>query len=97
MYGLIQGYKYVGLDKHMISGMQVRAARAMLRWGVRELARKAGISPTTVVVAESDRPVAEKSLEAIEDALSAAGVQFIPDNDGGPGVRLAKRKRKSKR
>jgi hypothetical protein len=30
---------------------------------------------------------------AVRDALEAAGVEFIDENGGGPGVRLRKRKR----
>jgi hypothetical protein len=30
---------------------------------------------------------------AVRRALEAAGVEFIDENDGGPGVRLRKRKK----
>jgi hypothetical protein len=33
------------------------------------------------------------NLEAIQRVLEAAGVEFIPGNGGGPGVRLRKAKR----
>jgi hypothetical protein len=36
------------------------------------------------------------TLEKIEKALAAAGVQFIEENGGGPGVRLRKRQRPKK-
>ncbi|MGR3515382.1 MAG: hypothetical protein ACU0GG_21670 [Paracoccaceae bacterium] len=31
---------------------------------------------------------AQKAIAAIRDALEKAGVQFIAENGGGPGVRL---------
>jgi hypothetical protein len=36
------------------------------------------------------------NLEAISRALESAGVEFIAENGGGPGVRLRKSKGKSK-
>ena len=31
-----------------------------------------------------------RTVQAIINALEAAGVEFIPENGGGPGVRLRK-------
>jgi hypothetical protein len=41
----------------------------------------------------SDGPikVADETIAVIAKALEKAGVEFIPENGGGPGVRLAKR------
>jgi len=72
----------------MITGAQLRMARAAVRLGVRDLARLAQISPTTVTRAEADLPVNKTVIAAIERALEAAGIEFIPENGGGPGVRL---------
>ncbi len=36
----------------------------------------------------------ESTVDAIRTALEKAGVEFIAENGGGPGVRLAKRKGK---
>jgi len=33
----------------------------------------------------------ERTVEAIARAFESAGVEFIAENGGGPGVRLAKR------
>ena len=33
----------------------------------------------------------ERTIEAIAKALEKAGVEFIPENGGGAGVRLKKR------
>lgn len=65
--------------------------RAALRLGVRELAQLADVSPTTITKVESDVPVNRHSIRAVLTALENAGVDFIPDNGSGPGVRLRKR------
>jgi ribosome-binding protein aMBF1 (putative translation factor) len=69
-------------------------ARAGLGWGVRELAAKAKISAETVVRFESSERLREQTLAKLRMAIERAGVEFIEENGGGPGVRLAKRKGK---
>jgi len=65
-------------------------ARAALKWGVRDVAREAKVSPATVTRIEADGVANASTLAAIRAALEAAGVVFIPQNGGGPGVRLRK-------
>ncbi|KXV57150.1 DNA-binding protein [Acetobacter tropicalis] len=65
-------------------------ARAALQIGVRELADAAGVSPTTITRLERGEALYPRTVEAIRSALEAAGVQFIPENGGGAGVRLRK-------
>ena len=76
----------------MITGLQIRMARAALRWGVRDLAAAAKVSPATVtrIEGEGDAQANAATLAAIRTALEAAGVEFIPENGGGAGVRLRK-------
>ncbi|WP_205025767.1 helix-turn-helix domain-containing protein [Cereibacter azotoformans] len=69
---------------------QSRMARAAVRLGVRELAAAAGVSPDTVARFERGEELRASTVEAIRAALEAAGVEFIPENGGGPGVRLRK-------
>jgi len=69
-------------------------SRSALGWGVRELAAKAKISVETVVRFENGEQLRERTIEALRKALEKGGVVFIPENGGGPGVRL---KRKPKR
>lgn len=70
---------------------QIRAARALVRWSARELAEKAGVSLPTVQRMEAAAGVPSVMLEtmtSVVTALEAAGVIFIAENGGGPGVRL---------
>jgi transcriptional regulator with XRE-family HTH domain len=80
----------------MITASQIRAARALVRWSARELGEKAGLSLPTIQrieAAEGVPSTSAKSLDAIQRALEAAGVAFIAENGGGPGVRLRERER----
>ncbi len=73
----------------MFPGTQVRMARAVVGWGVRELAEKASINPNTVSRIENGGDALASTLDRIQAALEDAGVIFIDRNeDGGPGVRL---------
>jgi DNA-binding XRE family transcriptional regulator len=74
-----------------VTSAQVRMARAALNWTVRDLAEAAGIHRNTVTNIEVGRYGGDpKTLEVIESTLRAAGVEFIDENGGGPGVRLRK-------
>ncbi len=74
-----------------ISPAQCRAARAMLDLDQRQLAMAAQVAHRTLVDFErSARTPHARTLAAIRAALEAAGVEFIPENGGGPGVRLRK-------
>ncbi|MFW5641773.1 MAG: transcriptional regulator [Roseicyclus sp.] len=56
------------------------------------LAEAAGLGLSTVVDFEKQRrTVAPASVAAIRTALEAAGVIFLEENGGGPGVRLRAR------
>ena len=72
----------------MLDAFHSRTARAALRWSTRELARAAGVSPDTVVRLERGDTVHPRTWAAIRSALEDAGVEFIEQNGGGPGVRL---------
>jgi transcriptional regulator with XRE-family HTH domain len=76
----------------MISGKQIRAARALLGWKQRELAAAASVSEVSIKNAE--RGVVDSrgsTLNAIQRAFDRAGVIFLDTGDtrnGGPGVRF---------
>jgi transcriptional regulator with XRE-family HTH domain len=69
---------------------QCKMARAALGLGVRELASLAKVSPDTIARLERGEELRERTVDAIRAALEAAGVEFIAENGGGPGVRLRK-------
>ncbi|MER8509570.1 transcriptional regulator [Mesorhizobium sp. M0894] len=77
----------------MITSEQLRAARALLQWDQKALAAKSKVSVATIKRLE---PLAgmlkanQVTIEALKRALEAGGVEFIPQNGGGPGVRLAR-------
>ena len=75
----------------MITSNQCRGARAMLGLSREELARLARVAQRTISDFEADRraPI-DATLRAMHNALEAAGVEFIEENGGGPGVRLKK-------
>ena len=72
----------------MLAGTQIKMARAALGWGVRDLAKKAGVNPNTVNRIENGHDAMVGTLVKIQSALEAAGIEFIDPNGGGPGVRL---------
>ena len=69
-------------------------ARAALGMGVRELAAAAKVSVDTVARFERGEDLKERTIDALQRALEAAGIKLIDENGGGPGVRLAKRRSK---
>jgi transcriptional regulator with XRE-family HTH domain len=73
-------------------GSQIRAARALLGWSAEDLCSHSAVSLRTIRRAElagSTNLTAANEL-AIRRALESAGVEFIDENGGGPGVRLRK-------
>jgi transcriptional regulator with XRE-family HTH domain len=71
---------------------QCRMARAALELGVRDLAKMADVAPSTITRLERGESLYGRTIDAIRQALEAAGVEFIPENGGGAGVRLRKTK-----
>ena len=71
----------------MITVGQIKAARAFLGLTQSELAEQAGVSLATVNNIERGVTVPHRaSLQAIQLALEAAGIEFIDDD--GLGVKL---------
>jgi transcriptional regulator with XRE-family HTH domain len=66
----------------MVTPEQIKAARALLRMEQEELARRAGVSVTTVrrlEAAHSEYAVAESTAGEVQNVLEEAGVEFIHD------------------
>ena len=83
----------------MLSSDQIRGARAILRLSQADLAKAASVSLETIKRLEAmqgELKVRLDTLTRIKDALERAGVEFIPENGGGAGVRLAKQGKRSK-
>ena len=74
--------------------VQLKMARAAAGWGVRELAKKAGVTANTVTRIENGADAKQSTMDRLQHALEAAGIEFIQENGGGPGVRLRKRTQK---
>jgi transcriptional regulator with XRE-family HTH domain len=77
----------------MLTVEQLRAARGLLGWSQSKLAERAGLSLPTVKRVEINLGprVSEEARNKLRRALESAGVEFIDENGGGPGVRLRKR------
>jgi transcriptional regulator with XRE-family HTH domain len=74
----------------MVTSAQLRAARSLLNWTVRDLAEKAGVHRNTITRAETEATAQGHAVAQIVRTLESAGVEFI-DFDGRPGVRLKTR------
>jgi hypothetical protein len=89
-------YKYVKMKLKPLTSAQIRAARALLRWSAEDLARDASLGVTTIrraELTEGETSMTTANDLAVRRALEAAGVEFIDENGGGPGVRLRRRSR----
>lgn len=77
----------------LVSIRQIKAARALAGMSQADLAAASKVSLPTIKRLESQdgemggRPA---TVAAIREALESAGVEFIAENGGGPGVRLRK-------
>ena len=81
----------------MVTVEQLRAARGLLGWSQSELATRAGLSLPTVKRLEAGfgPRVSNEARGKMQQAIEAAGIEFIDENGGGSGVRFkTKRKRK---
>jgi transcriptional regulator with XRE-family HTH domain len=72
-----------------VSSDQIRAARGLLHWTVRDLAEKSGVHRNTVTRMEAGLASHGPTIAAMVRAFEDAGVEFL-DGDA-PGVRLHRR------
>lgn len=78
----------------VLTGAQIRAGRALLKWSATDLSERCGVSYAAIQRAEGADGMPNmqtKNLAAIKAALETGGVEFIDgpySSDGGPGVRL---------
>jgi transcriptional regulator with XRE-family HTH domain len=74
----------------LITGRQLRAARALIGWEQIELAKRARVAIGTIRRMESfDAEIRSRTstLSQVQATLEKAGIQFL--NDGSPGVRVS--------
>jgi DNA-binding XRE family transcriptional regulator len=84
--------QFLGMEEPSLSPEQCRAARALLAWSQDDLSAKAKVAPKTLQLFETgQRDPYSRTLTALRSAFEKAGVVFIAENGGGPGVRLRKK------
>lgn len=72
---------------------QCKAARALLRIEQKELADKTGIARATIIDFEkAQREPRRSTVDQIKITLEQLGIDFIPENGAGAGVRLRDKK-----
>jgi predicted transcriptional regulator len=80
----------------LLTSELIRAARALLRWEQRDLATASSVSLPSIKRLESKQGVLAahaSTVTALRRSLEEAGIEFIDENGGGPGLRLKKRKK----
>jgi transcriptional regulator with XRE-family HTH domain len=76
-----------------ISPAQCRGARGLLGWSQSELSEASKTATKTIADFERGaRKPYPRTLEDVKSALEIAGIDFIEENGGGPGVRLRSRR-----
>lgn len=82
-------------ENNQPTGRQIAAARALAGLGQADLAAAASVSIPTLRRMEASEGEASgmtNNVLAVKRALEAAGVEFIPENGGGVGVRIRKKR-----
>ena len=75
----------------MITGGQIRAARAALGWSASKLAEVSGVSQPTIQRFEQSNgipPSRSSTLHEIKKTFEEAGIEFIGTPEDGPGIRI---------
>jgi transcriptional regulator with XRE-family HTH domain len=78
----------------MITGVQIRCARAALRWSAEVLAKQTGLGVQTIKrieKADGVPPSRASTLIDIQAAFEAEGVEFIGTPEDGPGIRVRRK------
>jgi len=78
-------------DLSMLTGLQIRSARAALGWSINDLADKAGVATKTIRRLESVDGIPQSrtgTLLEIKAIFESAGVEFIGSPTDRPGIRV---------
>ena len=76
----------------MITNDQCRAARALLEWSQADLSKRASISAVSIRTFEKGGTMRANNLKLLRLIFEDAGIEFIPENGAGVGVRFKKPK-----
>lgn len=80
-------------QKARMTGEQCRGARGLLGLSQKDLAAKAAVFPRTVQDFEAGaRQPLQQTIAVLQAVLEEAGIEFIPENGGGEGVRFRARR-----
>ncbi|UFW82833.1 transcriptional regulator [Bradyrhizobium barranii] len=90
----------VSEEQMPITGAQIRAARAFLKWTIADLAKAAGVGISTVQEIEKvdgepridstlqwRSAARDEAIKKVQRALESAGITFLPANAQGVGIR----------
>jgi transcriptional regulator with XRE-family HTH domain len=78
----------------MLTGAQIRAARAALGLSALQLAKRAGVALKTInrfEAVDGIPPSRTSTLVTIKTALEAAGIEFIGSPSDRPGIRVGRK------
>jgi len=81
-----------------ITGAQIRAARAVLRWSAETLSKRAKVGIQTVKRLEAVDSVSASrpsTLQQVQATLEAAGIEFVGSPADRPGIRVTAQVRAS--
>ena len=76
---------------NLISGIQIRCARAALAWSIDQLSSQSKISVSTIKRMEAIDGIPNSTaanIQIIRLTLEAAGIEFIGTPDDRPGIRI---------
>jgi transcriptional regulator with XRE-family HTH domain len=76
----------------MLTGSQIRAARALLNWNASDVAEKVGVTRQTILRLEQCDgvpPSKTQTMLALKKVFEDGGVEFIGTPEDKPGVRFA--------
>ena len=82
----------VKLAVRVITGLQIRASRAALRWSAEVLAARAKVGVQTIKRLEATDgvpPGRSKTLQEVQLALERAGIEFVGTPLERPGIRFS--------
>lgn len=78
----------------MISGLQIRLARAALRWRVDDLSQKSGVPWARIQQIERNNSIdmqSEEKLKKIKECFETNGIVFIDSDENNEGYVILKK------